>query len=95
MQKFRRHFSMAVTGSSLDCRNENRQALNYMIEQNGYSSKVIVLKKDKWNPLGFKDSRHLYKEDEIHLNHKGYEILDNYIITSILKDYYIKMQFSQ
>ena len=85
-QKFRRQLSMAVTGCSLDCRNENRQALNYMVEQNDYSSKVIIIRKQQWNPFGYLDPRHIYKEDGIHINDKGYEILDSCIILSILKD---------
>lgn len=96
MQKIRRHFSMAATGSSLDCRNENRQALNFMIEQNDYSSKVIIIRQQQWNPSGYKDPRHIYKEDGIHINDKGYQILDSCIIQSILKDYYHKkMQLSK
>ena len=96
MQKIRRHFSMAVTGSSLDCRNENRQALNYIIEQNNYTNKIIILKERQWNPTGYKDMRHIYKKDGIHLNYKGYELLDSYIILSIIKDYHHKkMQLTQ
>ena len=96
MQKIRRHFSMAVTGSSLDCRNENHQALNRMIEQNDYSNKIIIIRERHWNPSGYMDSRHIYKEDGIHINNKGYEILDSCIIQSILKDYHHKkMQLSQ
>lgn len=87
---------MAATGSSLDCRNENRQALNFMIEQNDYSSKVIIIRQQQWNPSGYKDPRHIYKEDGIHINDKGYQILDSCIIQSILKDYYHKkMQLSK
>ena len=96
MQKILRHFSMAVTGSSLDCRNENRQALNYIIEHNNYTNKVIILKERQWNPTGYEDMRHIYKKDGIHLNHKGYELLDSYIIQSIIKDYHHKkMQLTQ
>ena len=96
MQKIRRHFSMAVTGSSLDCRNENRQALNYMVEQNDYSSKVIIIRKQQWNPFGYMDPRCFYKEDGIHLNEKAYEFLDSSITQSIIKDYHHKkMQLSK
>ena len=96
MQKIRRILSMAMTGSSLDCRNENRQALNFMIEQNNYSNNIVVIRKHQWNPSGYKDPRHIYKEDGIHINDKGYEFLDSCIIQSILKDYHHrKMQLSQ
>lgn len=96
MQKIRRHFSMAVTGSSLDCRDENRQALNYMVEQNDYSSKVIIIRKQQWNAFGYMDPRHFYKDDGIHLNEKGYEFLDSSITQSIFKDYHHKkMQLSK
>lgn len=96
MQKIRRQLSMVMTGSSLDCRNENRQALNFMIEQNNYSNSVIVIRKHQWNPSGYKDPRHIYIEDGIHINDKGYEILDSCIIQSILKDYHHKkMQLSK
>jgi lysophospholipase L1-like esterase len=96
MQKIRRQLSMAVTGSNLDCRNENRHALNHMIEQNDYSNKIIIIREKLWNPSGYKDPRHIYKEDGIHLNEKGYEFLDSSITQSILKDYHQKkMQLSQ
>ena len=96
MQKIRRILSMAMTGSSLDCRNENRQALNFMIEQNNYSNNVVVIRNHQWNPSGYKDPRHIYIEDGIHINDKGYEILDSCIIQSILKDYHHKkMQLSK
>jgi hypothetical protein len=61
-----------------------------MLELNGYKEKVIVIEEKKWNPTGFKDSRQLYQEDGIHLNHKGYKILDYYIIQAISKDYFAK-----
>ena len=89
-QKLLRRFSMLVTGSSLDCRKEYRQSLQSMLELNGYKEKVIVIEEKKWNPTGFKDSRQLYQEDGIHLNHKGYKILDYYIIQAISKDYFAK-----
>ena len=90
IQKLLRRFSMLVTGSSLDCRTEYRQALLSMIEQNHYQNNVILIKAESWNPLGFKDPRNLYLDDGIHLNHEGYSILDHHIIQAIIKDFHRK-----
>lgn len=89
MQKLRRQFMMFLSGSSIDNREANRQALNLMIEQNGYGNKVILIREKLWNPSGFKDPRHIYKGDGIHLNDKGYELLDSCIIHYIIKNYHI------
>lgn len=90
MQKLRRRFSMLVTGSSLDCRTEYRQALLSMIEQNHYQKNVILVKAESWNPSGFKDPRNLYLDDGIHLNYEGYSILDHHIVQAIIKDFHSK-----
>lgn len=88
MQKLRRQFMMFLSGSSIDNREANRQALNLMIEQNGYGNKVILIREKLWNPSGYKDPRHIYKGDGIHLNDKGYELLDSCIIQYIIKNYH-------
>ena len=51
------------------------------------SNHIIFIPSTEWNPKGFKDSRNLYLEDHIHLNNRGYYLLDSCIATHISHDY--------
>lgn len=39
-----------------------------------------------WCEQGYKDSRHLFRNDFVHLNEKGYKVLDSCIAKVIIKD---------
>jgi hypothetical protein len=49
-------------------------------------SSIIYISADSWNAAGYQDKRGLYLSDEIHLNAKGYAVLDSCIASEILKD---------
>ncbi len=87
-QKVRRHISMFVSGSHIDCREHYRHSLNNILENSLYKNKVLIIRHATWNASGYKDHRQLYETDGIHLNTKGYKLLDRHIIHTILKDYF-------
>ena len=77
--------SMLLTWSDMDCIDEYRKAYNEMIEEQGWYDKVITIRTRDWNPNGYKDKRNLYDEGQMHLNSKGYYVLDSCIANKILE----------
>ena len=75
-RKFLRHLSMFFTNSSLDCREDYRQALRKRIDEARISHQVILIPNQQWDMC-------LYRSDRMHLNDKGYEALDS-CLTSII-----------
>lgn len=57
-----------------------------MLKDKGLIDSVVYISRYKWNPLGCV-STFLYRRDLIHLNSKGYHLLDSCIITEIANDY--------
>lgn len=94
LTRLRRRFSMLVTDSQKDCREQYRQALDDMLRKRNYTNRIVVLRKDLWNPLGVDDPRQLYLSDGIHLNERGYEILDAAIARVIAADYRQRQGFT-
>lgn len=76
--------SMLLTWSRMDCINEYRDAYNSLLYEHKWEDKVITIRNDDWNPLGYKDNRNLYDEGQMHLNEKGYFVLDSCIATKIV-----------
>ena len=87
LKKLLRHFSMVYTRSRMDCRDDYRQALRVMLQENFPSQSIILIKYDDWNSDAYNDIDSLYREDRIHLNDKGYNVLDSYISTQITSNY--------
>lgn len=86
-KKFMRHFSMMYTGSKMDCREDYRHALRVTLQEEFSPQTIILIKYDDWNSDAFNDIDSLYKEDRIHLNDKGYNVLDSCISKQILLNY--------
>ena len=78
---------MYVTGSSMDCRNEYRQALRAMLRKEFTPGQVLVLGYDQWPSDALHDTSDLYRKDRIHLNGKGYALLDSCLAHIITTDY--------
>ena len=65
---------------------EYSEALRSMLVAQGLMGHVVYIPKDAWNADGYQDPRNLYLSDEIHLNAKGYHLLDSCIASYIAQD---------
>ena len=84
--KIRHHISSWITGAHLWTFDNYRSALQSLIRQDAIKNRLIYIYASEWNPEGFKDSRHLYLEDHVHLNEKGYFLLDSCLTSTIYQD---------
>ena len=76
--------SMIITWSKMDCINDYRNAYFELIKEKGWEKKVITILSDNWNPEGYMDQRGLYDEGLMHLNEKGYMVLDSCIAEKVI-----------
>lgn len=83
-KKLIRRVSMVVNGTKLDCKQQFRDALDELIKAKEYQNKVTVIRYKSWNNNYEKDLRELYIEDQMHLNDKGYAVLDSVIANEII-----------
>ncbi len=76
--------SMIITWSKMDCIDDYRNAYADLIKEKGWEKKVITISSEDWNPEGYKDRRGLYDEGLMHLNEKGYHVLDSCIAHKVI-----------
>jgi len=81
-RKCLRQLSMLITNSSLDCRQDYRQALRKRLDEAHIAQQIALIPNLQW-PM------RLYLSDRMHLNEKGYKVLD-YCLTSIIAKHCIK-----
>lgn len=81
--QFRAVRSMLWTLSSLNCIDAYTRSYNELLAEQHWQQCVITIRRDDWNPEGYKDARNLYVEDRMHLNEKGYYTLDSCIAVKI------------
>ena len=84
-RKLLRYVSMAITGTTINCKQQFRNALDELIQENNYQEKVCIIRYMAWNNNYEKDLNELYTDDQMHLNENGYSVLDSVIIKEILK----------
>ena len=84
--RIRHRISAWHTGAPLWSFRDYRTALQSLISQDRINKHLIYISASEWNPKGYKDSRHLYLEDHVHLNEKGYLLLDSCITSKIYYD---------
>ena len=84
--RIRHRISAWYTGAPLWSFEDYHTALQSLISQYETNKYLINIPASEWNPEGYKDSRHLYLEDHVHLNEKGYFLLDSCITTTIYHD---------
>jgi lysophospholipase L1-like esterase len=84
--RIRHILSSLLTGSELYGFDSYKTALIQAIKKTDMQSSIIYISADSWNAAGYQDKRGLYLSDEIHLNAKGYAVLDSCIASEILKD---------
>ena len=82
-----RKFSMIINKTPLDCKQLFRDALDELIVEKGYQNKVSIVRYKSWNNCYQDDLKELYIEDQMHLNEKGYSVLDSVIAYEIIKHY--------
>lgn len=85
--QIRHHISSWLTEAPFWSFDEYRIALHSIITQKELKAQLIYVPASEWNPDGYADKRMLYKEDHVHLNDKGYSILDSCITSYIYQDY--------
>ncbi len=83
--RIRHRLANMIIGTSPWSFEEYRDALKDKLSHNEFEC-VIYIDAKSWNKDGHKDSRHLYLPDKIHLNAKGYTLLDSAIVNAIEKD---------
>lgn len=84
LTRTRHSVSCRLTGSSFPGFTPYRKALKDMLNKKGLRQQVIYIPSTKWNAMGYKDKRHLYLSDDIHLNTNGYRLLDSCIAESMI-----------
>lgn len=84
--RIRHRISAWYTGAPLWSFEYYHTALQSLINQYETNKPLIYIPASEWNPEGYKDSRHLYLEDNVHLNEKGYFLLDSCITSKIYHD---------
>ena len=84
--RIRHHISSWITGAPLWSFDNYRTALQSLIKRDVINKRLIYIPASEWNPEGYKDSRHLYLEDHVHLNEKGYFLLDSCLTSTICQD---------
>lgn len=83
-RKMLRQLSMFINKTSLDCKQQFRDALDELVKTKGYQNKVNIVRYKTWNNSYQNDMRKLYVSDGMHLNSDGYATLDSIIAKDIL-----------
>ncbi len=83
MTKLRAVRSMIWTGSLIDCIDNYVRSYDEMLTKNNWQDKVVTIRRNQWNPDGYNDSRLIYVDDKMHLNVKGYFVLDSCIAMNL------------
>ena len=76
---------MLVNNTDFDCKQQFRNALNELITERNYQEKVSIIRYTSWNNNFKQDLKKYYIEDQMHLNEKGYMLLDSIIGEFIIR----------
>ncbi len=86
LAKIRHHISSWLTSAPLWSFDDYRVALKSLINQVIIKKHLIYIPAYEWNPEGYADYRMIYQDDHVHLNEKGYLLLDSCITSKIYID---------
>lgn len=86
-QRILYRFYSVFTGVIKDDITPFREGLKDMLKETGLGDSVIFIPADHWIPADHNYSEEIYQEDHIHINYRGYHVLDSCIISEILSDY--------
>ena len=77
---------MLVNGTSIDCKQQFRNALDELIHEKRYEKEISVIRYNTWNNDYTNDLDRLYWPEGMHLNEIGYSVLDSMIAKTIIED---------
>ena len=77
--------SMFITWSKMDCIEDYRKSYYDLLDEQGWNNQVITISYKDWNLDGYKDKRGLYDGGLMHLNTRGYFVLDTCIAQKIIE----------
>ena len=83
-RKMLRKLSMFLNNTSLDCKQQFRDALDELVNTKVYHNEISIIRYKTWNNNYQNDLQQLYVSDGMHLNDNGYQILDSTIANEIL-----------
>lgn len=86
-KKYIGRFSMFVNKTQMDCKQQFREALDDIMRRKEYQNKVSIIRYKSWNNNYSRDLRTYYNSDQVHLNERGFQILDSTIAQEIYKHY--------
>lgn len=90
-EKMWRCFSMFLTRSNVNCINEYNNELQCILMKYHIGDDVLVVRTEDWNPIGWHDLRGIYTSDLMHINKKGYAVLDSCLANIIIdREYHEK-----
>lgn len=84
---FADYLKSKMVGCNLYDYNDYREAFLKMLNDCQFMSRIVFVPIKDWNEDGVSINRKLFLEDQIHLNRKGYELLDSCIAARIANDY--------
>ncbi len=64
-----------------------REGLKTMLKETELGDSVLFIPQDHWIPENHHYSEEIYQEDHVHINYRGYHVLDSCIISEIISDY--------
>ena len=67
-----------------------RNGLREMLKDTRLGDSVLFVPADHWLPQNHHYSEEMYLEDHVHLNYKGYHVLDSCMVSEIIDDYNIR-----
>lgn len=76
--------SILWTQSSINCIDSYSNSYNDLIIEQQWQNDVITIRRNDWNPQGYKGQKELYTSDRMHLNQDGYLKLDSCISSHIV-----------
>ena len=87
-RKVLRHISMFINDTGVDCKQLYRDTLDSLLTHKEYHDKVHIIRHKFWNKDHLNTLHQLYVSDGMHLNNRGYAILDSMIANAIITNFH-------
>ena len=81
------YLKSVMTGCGMYNYHKYREALLSMLVEENMMKEIVFIPMKEWNGNRDVINKSLFLEDQIHLNRRGYELLDSCIALKILEDY--------
>lgn len=86
LAKTRHRISSIINQVDMWSFSEYRQALKTQINEHEFNDSIIYIPASSWNSKGVHEIPVIYQEDQIHLNSRGYQLLDSCIANCIFSN---------